>query len=64
MSRPSSAARVRASVSFVRLTDVSVATFDTMLKQLWWTPGTKFTVGRPNPAVPGTLAGLEGSDRV
>jgi hypothetical protein len=34
MSRPFSAARLRASASFVRLTGVSVATFDGMLKQL------------------------------
>ena len=34
MSRPFSAARLRATASFVRLTGVSVATFDGMLKQL------------------------------
>jgi hypothetical protein len=34
MSRPFSAARLRASASFVRLTGVSVATFDGMLKRL------------------------------
>jgi hypothetical protein len=34
MSRPFSAARLRASSSFVRLTGVSVGTFDSMLKQL------------------------------
>src|SRR5882724_8500328 len=34
MSRPFSAARLRAGASFVRLTGVSVTTFDSMLKQL------------------------------
>ena len=34
MSCPFSAARLRASASFVRLTGVSVATFDNMVKQL------------------------------
>src|ERR1700682_4080954 len=34
MSLPFSAARLRASASFVRLTGVSVATFDSMLKHL------------------------------
>ncbi len=55
MSRPFSAARLRASASFVRLTGVSVATFDSMLKQLAG-PWDKAQRRKANPAVPGTLA--------
>jgi len=55
MARAFSAARLRASASFVRLIGVSVATFDGMLKQLV-APGTRFSVARPNLVVPGTLA--------
>jgi len=55
MSRPFSAARLRASASFVRLTGVSVATFDGMLKQLSG-PWDKARRRKANQAARGTLA--------
>ena len=58
MSRPFSAARLRASASFVRLTGVSVATFDGMLKQLAG-PWEKVQLRKAKPGRPCDVGGLE-----
>jgi hypothetical protein len=58
MSRPFSAARLRASASFVRLTGVSVATFDGMLKQLSG-PWERARRRKAKPGRPRDVGGLE-----
>jgi hypothetical protein len=58
MSLPFSAARLRASASFVRLTGVSVATFDDMLKQLVG-PWDKAQRRKAKPGRPSDVGGLE-----
>jgi len=58
MSRPFSAARLRASASFVRLTGVSVTTFDGMLKQLV-VPWEKVQLRKAKPGRPWDVGGLE-----
>jgi hypothetical protein len=58
MSRPFSAARLRASASFVRLTGVSVTTFDSMLKQLSG-PWDKARRRKAKPGRPWDVGGLE-----
>src|ERR1700688_4336923 len=58
MSRPFSAARLRASASFVRLTGVSVATFDGMLKQLVG-PWEKAQLSKAKSGRPWDVGGLE-----
>ena len=58
MSRPFSAACLRASASFVRLTGVSVATFDGMLKQLAG-PWEKAQRRKAKPGRPWDVGGLE-----
>ncbi len=58
MSRPFSAARLRASASFVRLTGVSVATFDKMLKQLAG-PWEKAQLHKAKSGRPWDVGGLE-----
>jgi DDE superfamily endonuclease len=58
MSRQFSAARLRASASFVRLTGVSVATFDNMVKQLEG-PWDKAQRRKAKPGRPWDVGGLE-----
>ena len=58
MSRPFSATRLRASASFVRLTGISVATFDDMLKQLSG-PWDKARRRKAKPGRPWDVGGLE-----
>jgi hypothetical protein len=58
MSRPFSAALLRASASFVRLTGVSVTTFDGMLKQLAG-PWEKAQLHKAKPGRPWDVGGLE-----
>jgi hypothetical protein len=58
MSRPFSAARLRASGSFVRLTGVSVSTFDGMLKQLAG-PWEKAQLRKTKSGRPWDVGGLE-----
>ncbi len=58
MSRPFSAARLRANTSFVRLTGVSVATFDKMLKQLA-DPWEKAQLHKAKSGRPWDVGGLE-----
>src|SRR5258707_15628161 len=58
MSRPFSAARLRASPSFVRLTGVSAATFDRLLKQLA-EPWDKVQRRKTKPGRPWDVGGLE-----
>jgi hypothetical protein len=58
MSRPFSAVRLRASASFVRLTGVSVATFDGMLKQLAG-PWDKTQLRKAKAGRPWDIGGLE-----
>ena len=58
MSRPFSAARLRASASFVRLTGVSVTTFDGMLKQLV-VPWEKVQLRKAKSGRPWDVGGLE-----
>jgi ParB-like chromosome segregation protein Spo0J len=58
MSCPFSATRLRASASFVRLTGVSVATFDGMLKQLAG-PWEKVQRRKAKPGRPCDVGGLE-----
>ena len=58
MARVFSATRLRASASFVRLTGVSVATFDDMLKQLV-DPWDKVQRRKAKPGRPRDVGGLE-----
>src|SRR5258708_15390785 len=58
MSRPFSAARLRATASFVRLTGVSVATFDGMLKQLAG-PWEKVQLRKAKSGSPCAVGGVE-----
>ena len=58
MSRPFSAARLRASASFVRLTGVSVATFDDLLKRLV-DPWDKAQLRKAKAGRPRDVGGLE-----
>jgi hypothetical protein len=58
MSRPFSTARLRSSPSFVRLTGVSVATFDRVLKQLS-DPWDKARRRKAKPGRPRDVGGLE-----
>ena len=61
MSRPFSAARLRASPSFLRLSGVSVATFDGMLKQLAspWEKARRPRRHKAKPGRPSDVGGLE-----
>ena len=58
MSHPFSAARLRVSASFVRLTGVSVVTFDGMLKQLAG-PWEKVQLRKAKPGRPWDVGDLE-----